>query len=138
MKKILNPCLLFRSDNSTSISSSAEVSGTPSSLNHSAPSSPHHPPAPHSMTPQVTSLGVQRVKTLLPRRTSSSGSPNRRVMSPPPPHAVTPQPILPATPSVEALNKKSLSAGSDGYVCPKDGCGKRFRKENLLQVSGLL
>ncbi|KAE8748341.1 hypothetical protein FOCC_FOCC004977 [Frankliniella occidentalis] len=110
---------------------------SPSSLaDHSATQTPGlHPPAPHSLTPQVVSHGVQRVKTLLPRRTSSSsGSPNRRVLSPPPPHAVTPQPIMPIIPSIESLNKKSLSAGSDGYICPKDGCGKRFRKENLLQM----
>ncbi|KAK3921180.1 PHD finger protein 20-like protein 1 [Frankliniella fusca] len=118
-------------------SESLNVPLSPSSLaDHSAAqTSALHPPAPHSMTPQVAAHGVQRVKTLLPRRTSSSsGSPNRRVLSPPPPHAITPQPIMPVFPSIESLNKKSLSAGSDGYICPKDGCGKRFRKENLLQM----
>ncbi|KAJ1525407.1 hypothetical protein ONE63_010221 [Megalurothrips usitatus] len=103
---------------------------------HSTPQqTASHPPAPHSITPQVVSHGVQRVKTLLPRRTSSScSSPSRRVLSPPPPHAITPQPVLPMPLAVESLNKKSLSASSDGCICPKDGCGKRFRKENLLQM----
>lgn len=120
-------------------SSHSEASGVPSSPSFSEHSTPQqmalHPPAPHSITPQVVSQGIQRVKTLLPRRTStSSGSPNRRVSSPPPPHAITPQPIMPVVSNLESLNKKSLSAGSDGYSCPKDKCGKKFRKENLLQV----
>ncbi|XP_034254478.1 PHD finger protein 20 isoform X3 [Thrips palmi] len=131
-----------RPDASSPVPSShaSEASGVPSSPSsfseHSTPQQIGlHPPAPHSITPQVVSQGIQRVKTLLPRRTStSSGSPSRRISSPPPPHAITPQPILPVSSTLESLNKKSLSAGSDGFSCPKDQCGKKFRKENLLQM----
>ncbi|XP_067014455.2 uncharacterized protein [Anabrus simplex] len=103
------------------------------------------PPVPSTSEEQP----VRRVKTLLPKvrvpqaedggggGTGPDGSSPR---SPLPPYTTTVAPLsagrLPdeGTDGGVLVGSLKIQMENDAFMCPKDGCNKHFRKENLLQM----
>ncbi|XP_071455555.1 PHD finger protein 20-like isoform X2 [Hetaerina americana] len=102
----------------------------------SKPSSPGPPMrlsagGPKVLLPKVHS-GVhpvaKRLKTLMPRARSSTGEGSGEI-------PLQPDSSFPADVTEAGATWKETNCKMDStYVCPKEGCGKNFRKENLLQM----
>ncbi|XP_023708099.1 uncharacterized protein LOC111864808 isoform X3 [Cryptotermes secundus] len=105
----------------------------------------------HQSVPQQQKQQLQpqrRVKTLLPkiRRTSASQcedvdrEKNVDPTPPPPPYTAAVMSVPAIRMETEMLEGEVLVGGlkiqmeNNTFKCPKDGCGKNFRKENLLQM----
>ncbi|KAG8238446.1 hypothetical protein J437_LFUL002903 [Ladona fulva] len=87
---------------------------------------------PKVLLPKVATLSPtppKRMKTLLPRARGSVGD---FLGEPPPPSEHVPP--TEATEVGEALWKENNCKMDSTYICPKEGCAKNFRKENLLQM----
>ncbi|XP_046735242.1 PHD finger protein 20-like protein 1 isoform X2 [Diprion similis] len=82
----------------------------------------------------------KKIKTLLPKAKTPLGT--REVTSPcPVTPVVMPLAITPVTPADPGVITYSVFIGGirvemedSAYKCPKEGCNKNFRKENLLQM----
>ncbi|XP_069687402.1 uncharacterized protein [Periplaneta americana] len=98
---------------------------------------------PPVLVPQVQ----RRVKTLLPKirppasnSEEDSADKHTEPRSPPPPYTTTVASVPAIKIQSEPLEGEVLVGGlkiqmeNNTYKCPKDGCGKNFRKENLLQM----
>ncbi|XP_046393390.1 uncharacterized protein LOC124161192 isoform X3 [Ischnura elegans] len=70
---------------------------------------------------------AKRLKTLMPRARTSTGESSGEPL--PQLDAISPA----ETPESGAWKETNCKMDST-YICPKEGCGKNFRKENLLQM----